>query len=762
MTNDGSASSGTAIVILNVASAADAPAFTANPNYAATASVGSAYSGSIAGIASDPDGTTPTYTKLNGPSWLTVSSNGTLGGTPTIANFGINSWTIRARDNTGLRSTATLEIRVTEGSVSPLSFANLTTGETGNLLTTGNGSNGLTVTRAADGNDFLFSVRYTGDDFNGDRSNDTLTYDVRVSGWSGGAVDLGDLVGGVSNLASATIGTTDSQVGSAGSAFFVGDSFMNTGESLEYSVENAAVALSGGNGSGLAFSTGFSSARLQQTSSTGNGHQVVFGSGTRLLGVDFPTNYEPEMLAVGRGSLYISSNQSAGTRSTHWGVANVDYGMEVTVVPEGSYSEWAFSFGLSDVNPSIDSDGDGVSNLSEFENGTNPTGVDSQTNATSDPGIRVTEYYLTAGDFSGTSATVTLDQDLADDYFILVRGSRSGNASSLPDSDYARVTGVPFGNDRYSGELVGGQRRELIAITRSAAAQDWEGVVTVVECTNPDSANGFRLVDILSVNLSGNSGSERGNAWDDIGQVVLFGGYRGGGVSYVGTPTSGYDNASAASRFFPSGSDTIEWTRNSGGENLLDVTATTFVVEWGSAWNVQHRLVTGNNGGNGANATGEYTAVPIDPVSRDNTWVWGTGTRLDSGVGDGTEGCLVTLGNGVAQTATESVVSVGSEYTDTYWFDVYAMTHPDLQVDYRFKADGNRVDTDVAVTVDSAPSGARFGWVYNGCNGTGSSVSRAKFWSRYTGDNEITMSRGNSSQNFPAWIQGIDFSGLNN
>ncbi|WP_411826912.1 putative Ig domain-containing protein [Luteolibacter sp. AS25] len=446
------------------------------------------------------------------------------------------------------------------------------------------------------------------------------------------------------------------------------------------------------------------------------------------------------------------SNGMAGSREVTLSV-NVS-----ALVYNNTPREWLASYGIeaSDTGAQADTDGDGIQNWQEYQNGTDPAVNDSPA------GIRVTEYYLTTGDFTGTQKTLVLDQNLADDYFILVRGSRDGNGTSLPDNDYARVTGVPYGGNRYAGDMVGSGNNNQIILTRSTAAYDWEGVVTVVECTNPTSAAGFDLVDIASVDISGNSGTEVGTAWNDINQVVLFGGYRGGGVSYTGTPTTGYDNASAHTRFYPTGSNTISWNRNSAGETLLDVTATTFVVEWGSEWNVQHSLVTGSNGGNGANATGEYTSVAINPVSRDNTWVWGTGTRLDSGVGDGAEGCLVTLGNGVNQNATESTVAVGSEYTDTYWFDVYTMTHPDLSVDNRFKTDGNVGDTDLAVTVNSAPSGARFGWVYNGCNATGDSVSRAKLWSRYTDNDEVTISRGYSGQNFPAWIQGIDFSGLNN
>jgi hypothetical protein len=188
---------------------------------------------------------------------------------------------------------------------------------------------------------------------------------------------------------------------------------------------------------------------------------------------------------------------------------------------------------------------------------------------------------------------------------------------------------------------------------------------------------------------------------------------------------------------------------------------TIFVVEWGPAWTVQRALVSGAKGGNGANASSEYTQAAIASVARDRTWVWGTGTRSAAAVGTCAEACLVTLGNGVVQNAAEAMVAVGSEYTNAYSFDVYAMTHTNLNVDYRFKGDGNSTATDLPVTVDTfTNSYARFGWVYNGCNGTTTNHPQSRFWARFTGSNTVTISRGYSGESFPAWVEAIDFSGL--
>ncbi|NRB73506.1 MAG: hypothetical protein HRU46_04045 [Verrucomicrobiales bacterium] len=382
----------------------------------------------------------------------------------------------------------------------------------------------------------------------------------------------------------------------------------------------------------------------------------------------------------------------------------------------------------------------------------------SATPVSPNPGIRITEYYLTTGDFTGTTTTLTLDQDLAADYFILVRGSRTGDGHSVPDNDYARVVSVPSGR----GDLVASAANNQIGLQRASAAFEWEGVVTVVESQNSSSPGGFKLIDAVVTSMTTASGTDTSAAWTDVGQVVLFGGYRGGGVELLGGPTNRKEGTGCYTRLHPSGTDTLNWSRDAGGETLFDATMTTFVVEWGSEWTVQHANVSGNNGGNGADATGEYSTAAINPVNRDETWLWATGTRLDSGIGDCAEACLVTLGDGVNQNAVESLVAVGSEYTDAYDFDVYTLSHPDMKVDHRFKVDGDSAVLDLPVVVDTALTGVRFGWVYNGINGTGNYHPRSRFWARYTDDSTVTISRGSDGNPYPAWVQGIDFSGLNN
>ncbi|MGJ8639542.1 MAG: sulfatase-like hydrolase/transferase [Opitutaceae bacterium] len=76
------------------------------------AEYGVAYTGSIASDASDPDPDTLSFSKVSGPAWLTIASNGDLSGTPSIADAGLNSWPISVSDGTGNSDSATLEIEV--------------------------------------------------------------------------------------------------------------------------------------------------------------------------------------------------------------------------------------------------------------------------------------------------------------------------------------------------------------------------------------------------------------------------------------------------------------------------------------------------------------------------------------------------------------------------------------------------------------------------------------------------------------------------
>jgi hypothetical protein len=121
---------------------------------------------------------------------------------------------------------------------------------------------------------------------------------------------------------------------------------------------------------------------------------------------------------------------------------------------------------------------------------------------------------------------------------------------------------------------------------------------------------------------------------------------------------------------------------------------------------------------------------------------------------------LITLGDGVNQNATENQVAIGIEYTQNKDFEVYALTHADLAVDYRFKLDGDSGSTTYNQTVDTA-TGNRMALITNGSNGSTSTNYPRPIWSaHYTNNEEVQLERRWSGENWPAWVQGIDFSAI--
>lgn len=84
------------------------PAISQNEPYSDTAT-------SLASAASDVDtsfGDTLTFSKVSGPAWLSVAANGALTGTPGAGDAGVNTFTVRVTDASGLTADATLNITV--------------------------------------------------------------------------------------------------------------------------------------------------------------------------------------------------------------------------------------------------------------------------------------------------------------------------------------------------------------------------------------------------------------------------------------------------------------------------------------------------------------------------------------------------------------------------------------------------------------------------------------------------------------------------
>ena len=88
------------------------PTFATSPLAKGAVFVGNAYSGTLATDASDGNGDALTFSKVSGPAWLTVASNGVLSGTPAAGDAGVNSFVVRATDTPGAATDVTMTINV--------------------------------------------------------------------------------------------------------------------------------------------------------------------------------------------------------------------------------------------------------------------------------------------------------------------------------------------------------------------------------------------------------------------------------------------------------------------------------------------------------------------------------------------------------------------------------------------------------------------------------------------------------------------------
>jgi len=200
----------------------------------------------------------------------------------------------------------------------------------------------LSVVGALSGNDYVYTVTYSGSSYDGDATNDTLSFEVLVQAWSDGTItqDFASTDTFITGAGSASIGTTDANVFIGASGFSVGDLNMNPGESVQLSIQNLNVATS--TGSYEAVATGFVGVFLAEFNG-GFGHNTVIGSSDSTadeIGIRWnnPNNFTT--FDTDTDPLFVSAATANGTGSVkeRFQVTNFDFGVEINAVPEPSSS----------------------------------------------------------------------------------------------------------------------------------------------------------------------------------------------------------------------------------------------------------------------------------------------------------------------------------------------------------------------------------------------------------------------------------------
>ncbi|WP_372798254.1 putative glycoside hydrolase, partial [Pontiella sp.] len=209
--------------------------------------------------------------------------------------------------------------------VTSLDFAGLNTALSNNTLNVGGSTNHLVVAGESDGSNYLYSVSYTGADFDGDSTNDTLTFDVLIEGLSGTVVTNAGL-----GASSAAIGLSDADVFLTGQKWHVGDNRMNAGETLKFTVAGATSSVGS-----VAFD-GFDA--VYALEGTSYGHEAVIGEGTGLNGYTFNGNLTM-VVSPAENPLYVTSATANNTKA-QWGVGHIDFGLSVAVEVPKTTVEW--------------------------------------------------------------------------------------------------------------------------------------------------------------------------------------------------------------------------------------------------------------------------------------------------------------------------------------------------------------------------------------------------------------------------------------
>lgn len=186
---------------------------------------------------------------------------------------------------------------------------------------------GLSCTQISDGDDIVYTITWTGNDYDGDLINDVLSFDVRVEGFTGSSYTYRSATNAssMSQLgSSAGVTTLKAEEGDRDRIWGVGsDNDVDAGQSLRFSVENLNVSAVGY----VVEFDGFSEITLAE-SNGGNSHLIVVGEGTGLDSVDFDAysevaalDYSPTAVVTGAGSAI------AGDRE--WAVSAIAYKLRV-------------------------------------------------------------------------------------------------------------------------------------------------------------------------------------------------------------------------------------------------------------------------------------------------------------------------------------------------------------------------------------------------------------------------------------------------
>lgn len=207
-----------------------APAFMVDPIVETAAVQDTPYNSTLADDAADAESASLTFSKLLGPSWLNVASNGMLSGMPSFADVGSNHWTVSVSDGVNPAELATLEMMVSEAYTLTYSAGSGGSISGVSTQTVGLGASGTAVTAMAD-SAFRF-VDWSDGRTDNPRTDTNVTADVSVTANFAalGSQVLFNPTIAVSGISAGDLdAATTSDGGASGAIWSVGDAVIDSG-----------------------------------------------------------------------------------------------------------------------------------------------------------------------------------------------------------------------------------------------------------------------------------------------------------------------------------------------------------------------------------------------------------------------------------------------------------------------------------------------------------------------------------------------------
>lgn len=403
------------------------PVFITDPLASVTAEVGKRLGGSLTTTVSYGGDHELTFSKVSGPAWLRVGPGGSLSGSPSSGNLGLNQFVVQVSDGHGGTDTASLQIQVGQAKLAgrwdfdlPSNLTKATTGTDLQLVGTaqaiaGNGANDGAV-RIGTGSYFR-CTHGIGANGGGSNTNEyTLVFDIRSPAESATKwISFFQTAPANNNDAECFVRSTQRTIGISTTGYSTWTLPQETWTRIAVSVDNG-------------------------------GHYRIYANGARILnaaGQTLDGNFSLQSVLL----LFADNDGEDNTVDVSsvrvYRAALTDAEVAALEVPDedtdgdGMPDAWELAHGLDPrvADASLDSDHDGYDNYSEYLMGTDPQSAGSTFRPELSRVSGTGEFLLNFPTRSDRYYTVLQSETLKPDSWLPARGPFRGTGSPMSFQD---------------------------------------------------------------------------------------------------------------------------------------------------------------------------------------------------------------------------------------------------------------------------------------------------------------------------------------